>query len=125
MYLYITHCTRSNLRGIQILCLLHTKFIQIFAVKVTPHAEEIIGDHSCGFRRKRSPTDHNIICIGQILEKKWEYNEPVHQLFIDIKKAYDSVRREDLYNILVQIGILMKLVRLIKIGQMKPTVQLG
>jgi hypothetical protein len=30
----------------------------------------------------------------------WEYNEAVHQLFIDIKKAYDSVRSEVLYNIL-------------------------
>ena len=38
-------------------------------------------------------------------EKKWEYNEAVHQLFIDFKKAYDSVRREDLYNILSQFGI--------------------
>jgi len=37
--------------------------------------------------------DH-IFCIRQILEKKWEYNEEVHQLFIDFKKAYDSVRRE-------------------------------
>jgi hypothetical protein len=27
--------------------------------------------------------------IRQILEKKWEYNETVHQLFIDFKKAYD------------------------------------
>jgi hypothetical protein len=26
--------------------------------------------------------------------KNWEYNETVHQLFIDFKKAYDSVRRE-------------------------------
>jgi len=25
--------------------------------------------------------------------KKWEYNEAVHQLFTDLKKAYDSVRR--------------------------------
>ena len=33
-------------------------------------------------------------CIRQILEKKWEYNDAVHQLFIDFKKAYDSVRRE-------------------------------
>jgi hypothetical protein len=24
--------------------------------------------------------------------EKWEYNETVHQLFIDISKAYDSVR---------------------------------
>jgi len=35
-----------------------------------------------------------IFCIRQILEKKWEYNEEVHQLFIDFKKAYDSIRRE-------------------------------
>jgi hypothetical protein len=29
-----------------------------------------------------------------MLEKKWEYNGTVHQLFTDFKKAYDSVRRE-------------------------------
>jgi hypothetical protein len=50
-----------------------------------------------------------------LLEKKWEYNKAVHQHFIDIKKAYDSVRREGLYNILTEFGIPKKLVRLIKI----------
>jgi hypothetical protein len=34
---------------------------------------------------------------------------------MDFKKAYDSVRREILYNILIEFGVLMKLVRLIKI----------
>jgi len=38
----------------------------------------------------------------------------VHQLFIDFKKAYDSVGKQVLYNILFEFGILMKLVRLIK-----------
>jgi hypothetical protein len=38
----------------------------------------------------------------------------VHQLFIDFKKAYDSVKREVLYNILFEFGICKKLVRLIK-----------
>jgi len=38
----------------------------------------------------------------------------VDQLFIDFKKAYDSVRREVLYNILIAFGIPMKLVKLIK-----------
>jgi hypothetical protein len=38
----------------------------------------------------------------------------VHQLFIDFKKAYDSIRKEVLYNILIEFGIPMKLVRLIK-----------
>jgi len=58
-----------------------------------PYAQEIIGDNQCGFRRNMSTIDH-IFCIRQILEKKLKYNEPVHQLFIDFKKAYDSVRRE-------------------------------
>jgi hypothetical protein len=35
-----------------------------------------------------------IFYIRQILEKKWEYNGTVHQIFINFKKAYDSVRRE-------------------------------
>ena len=38
----------------------------------------------------------------------------MHQLFIDLKKAYGSVRREVLDNILIQFGIPMKLVKLIK-----------
>jgi hypothetical protein len=38
----------------------------------------------------------------------------VHQLFIDFKKAYDSVKREALYNILLKFGIPKKLVRQIK-----------
>ena len=38
----------------------------------------------------------------------------MHQLFIDFKKAYDSVRREVLYNILIEFGVPQKLVRLIK-----------
>jgi hypothetical protein len=71
----------------------------ILLSRLTPYAEEIIGDHQCGFRRNRSTTNH-IFSIHQILEKKWEYNEAVHQLFIDFTKAYDSVRREVLYNIL-------------------------
>jgi hypothetical protein len=47
--------------------------------------------------------------------KKWEYNETVHQPLIDFKEAYNSVRREVLYNILIEFGVPMKLARLIKI----------
>jgi hypothetical protein len=64
-------------------------------------------------RRKRFTTDQ-IFYIRQILDKKWEYNGTVHQLFIDFKKAFDSVKREVLYNILLEFGTPKKLVRLIK-----------
>jgi hypothetical protein len=46
--------------------------------------------------------------------RKWKYDEAVHQLFIAFKKAYDSVRREALYNSFIEFGLPMKLVRLIK-----------
>jgi len=46
-------------------------------------------------------TDH-ILCICQILEKKYDCNEAVHQLFIDFKKVNNSVRRKALYNILIE-----------------------
>ena len=38
----------------------------------------------------------------------------VHHLFIDCKKAYDSVWRAVLYNSFIEFGIPMKLFRLIK-----------
>ena len=36
-------------------------------------------------------------------------------VFIDFKKAYNSVRREGFYTILIEFGILMKVASLIKI----------
>jgi hypothetical protein len=62
-------------------------------------------------------TDKLLIRVSASLRywrKKWEYNETVHQLFIYFKKAYESVRREVLYNILIEFRVPMKLVRLIK-----------
>jgi hypothetical protein len=38
----------------------------------------------------------------------------VHQLFIDFKKAYDSIKGEVLYNILLEFGMPKNLVRLLK-----------
>ncbi|KAJ4429975.1 hypothetical protein ANN_22179 [Periplaneta americana] len=86
-----TNC--SNFRGISLLLTSYKILSNIFLRRLTPYVDEIIGDHQCGFRRNRSTIDQ-IFCIRQILEKKWEYKGTVHQLFIDFKKAYDSVKRE-------------------------------
>jgi hypothetical protein len=93
----------------------YTILCNVLLSRLIPYADEIIWDHPCSFRRNRSTTDQ-IFYIPQILAKEWEYNGTVHQLFIDFEKAYDSVRREALYNILTEFGILRKLVRLIKMG---------
>ena len=77
----------------------------------------------CTLLCNRSTTGH-IFCIHHIHEKKWEYNEAVHQLFIDFKTAYESIRRGILYNILIEFGILKKLVRLIKVCQNETSTEL-
>ena len=103
----------NNYRAILLLPTTYKILSNILLSRLTPYAEEVTGDHQCGFQRNRSATDH-VFCIHQMLEKKWEYNEALHQLFIDFKKAYDSVRREVVYNILMEFGVPKKLVRLIK-----------
>jgi hypothetical protein len=85
-----TEC--GNYRGISLLSTSYKILSNILLARLTPYANEIIGDHQCGFRRNRSTIDQ-IFCIRQILEKKWEFGGTVHQLFIDFKKAYDSAKR--------------------------------
>jgi hypothetical protein len=92
---------------------LHTKFYSILLSSSNRYAGEIIVDHQCRFQCSRSTTDQ-ISGICHILEKKWEYSLTLHQLFIGFKKAYDSVRREASYNILIEFRLPMQLVSLIK-----------
>jgi hypothetical protein len=80
----------NNYRGISLLSTSYKILLIIILSRLGPYIDEIIGDHRCGFQR-----------VHQILKKKLEYNEIVHQLFIDFKKAYDSVRSEISYNILI------------------------
>jgi hypothetical protein len=56
----------------------------------------------------------HIFCICQTLEKERKCNERINLLFIDFKKAYDPVRREVLYDIIIEFGVPVKVVRLIE-----------
>jgi len=59
----------NNYRGISLLPTTYKVLSNILLSRLTPYAEDVIGDHQCGFRRNWSTTDH-IFCIRQILEKK-------------------------------------------------------
>jgi hypothetical protein len=116
----------SKYRGISLLSTAYKILSNILLARLTPYAYEIIGDQQCGFLRNRSTTGQ-IFYIRQVLEKTWVYNGTVHQLFIDFKKAWDSVRREVLYNIIIEFGILRKLVGIIQmyLNETNSTVHIG
>jgi hypothetical protein len=63
---YKTGC--SKYRGISLLSTTYKILPNIILSRLTLYAEEIIGDHQCGFRRNTSTTDL-IFSIRQILEK--------------------------------------------------------
>ena len=51
-----TEC--NNYRGISLLPATYKILSNILLSRLIPFAEEIMGDHHCGFRRNRSTTDH-------------------------------------------------------------------
>jgi len=61
-----TNC--SNYNGISLLTTTYRILPNILLSKLTPYAEEIIGDHQCGFRSNKQGTVQ-IICLRQILGK--------------------------------------------------------
>jgi hypothetical protein len=65
-------------------------------------------DHQHGY-------DHNSSDILHLLNtgEKTEYSGTVHQLFIDIKKTC-YVRDKILHNIFIESGVIMELIRIIK-----------
>jgi len=61
-----SHC--SNYRRILLLSSAYKILSNILLSGLTPYAEEVTGDHQCGFRWNRSTTDH-ILCICQLHKK--------------------------------------------------------
>jgi len=96
----------NNYRRISLLPTCYKVLSNILLTRLSVYVDEIIVDHQCGFRRNRSTLDQ-ILALRQILEKQWEYNE----LFISYLLIYDSIKREELYNMLVQFGIPKKFVQ--------------
>jgi hypothetical protein len=58
--------------------------------------------------------DH-IFAIRQTQEKAYEYNIPLHNLFIDFKQAFDNVSRGRMLNDFLILGIPRKLIQLINV----------
>ena len=83
----------------------------IILQRILPLAEEVLGEYQCGFRANRSTIDQ-IFTLRQILEKRREYNCEVHNLFVDFRKAYDSIHRNGLFNIMAEFGFSRKLIRM-------------
>ncbi|KAI5755372.1 hypothetical protein M8J77_016259 [Diaphorina citri] len=73
-------------------------------LKIRSHIEVNLKEEQYGFRRGRSTVDL-IFSIKQLMEKYYEYGKELWMSFLDIKKAFDAVLREKVWQSLRNIGI--------------------
>ena len=104
----------SNYRGISLINTAYKILANILLERLKPIVESGLGDYQCGFRKNRSTVDQ-IFTVRQMLEKCWEFNRVIHQLFIDFRQAYDSILRVKLWDAMVELGIPKKLIKLTSI----------
>ena len=60
-------------------------------------------DTQCGFRGNRSTVDM-IFCLRQLQEKCIEQDRPLYMVFIDFSRAFDTVGRTGLWQLLRKYG---------------------
>lgn len=77
---------------------------KIIACRMKPYIEEILGDFNFEFRQNRSCKDRKFT-IRTILEKCYEFNVNLHNLYVDYKQAFDILKRESLLNITIKFRI--------------------
>ena len=81
----------KNYRGISILCIGYKILTTVINNRLKKYTELIIGEeYQAGFRTGKSTIDQ-IFTVKNLLEKAWEHNVEIHQIFVDFQKAYDSI----------------------------------
>lgn len=88
----------NNYRGIALVNITYKILSYCILDRIKPLAENILGDYQAGFRENKSTIDQ-IFIIRQLAQKNWEFDQELHTLFVDFKKAYDSINRESIYKI--------------------------
>jgi hypothetical protein len=103
----------ENYRGITVLNIFSRLYGKIIKHFLEQEFSQIETEEQAGFRAGRSTIDH-IFCLRQLIEKKMAVNQPLHLLFVDLEKAYDSVPLKDLWKALEHYNISKSIIRAIK-----------
>lgn len=75
--------------------------------------EELGLEEQCGFMRRRSTTDGSFV-LKVALQKRREHGLDTWVLFVDLVKAFDSIDRPLLFDILLRFGVPQHLVDKVK-----------
>ena len=94
----------GNYRGISLLSIAGKIFARILLKRLSTHIPpEIVPETQCGFRGNRS-TIYMIFCLRQLSEMCIEQDRQLYMVFVDFSKAFDTVGRTGLWQLLKKYG---------------------
>ena len=104
----------GNYRGIALLSVAGKMLARILLNRLTTHVSNtIIPESQCGFRSGRTTIDM-IFTLRQVQEKCIEQNKSLYVVFIDFRKAFDTVNRDALWKVLKCYGCPDRFLSLVK-----------
>ena len=95
----------DNHRGISLLSIAGKILARLILNRIIKHlVDDIYPESQCGFRSGRGTIDM-IFSLHQVAEKVSEKNQEMYMVFVDLTKAFDTVNREALWQVLKKLGI--------------------
>ena len=103
-----------NYRGISLLATDGKILSRVLLNRFNEHiSQNVLPETQCGFRSGRSTMDM-VFCLRRVQEKCIEQSMPLYIVFMDFSKAFDTVSRQGLWQVLKKHGCTEKLVSLIE-----------
>ena len=103
----------DNYRGIALISLTSKIYVHMLHQRVQQQLLAGLQEAQCGFRPGRGTQDQ-LFSLRRVLELAREHQAPVHAAFVDFSKAFDSVPRDALWELLRARGVHPHLLALIK-----------
>jgi len=103
----------DNYRGIMLLSTPGKVLNRIMLERMKTTVDKKLRDHQAGFRSERSCADQ-IATLRIILEQSQEFKSSLYVTFIDFEKAFDSLDREVLWQLMRHYGIPEKFISIIQ-----------
>ena len=106
--------THDNHRGISLLSIAGKLVARVLLNRVIKHLlGSVVSETQSGFRQNRGTVD-TIFAARQLQEKCLEQRQDLYLLFVDLSKAFDTVRRPGLWSILSKLGCPPKFISMVR-----------
>jgi len=103
----------DNYRGISLLCHSQKLMASVMLQRIKARTEEILSEAQAGFRAGRSTIDQ-LFSLRLLAEKYYEHERDLYICYVDFQKAFDSVWRKGLWQVMRHLGYDNKIIRLLE-----------